>query len=58
MADPQDRLFGAKTDSASKAHAGLVRHYGLAEGTRIFHLMASERTAIGKSYGKAEDPHD
>jgi hypothetical protein len=38
-----DRYFGGKKRAAEKAHKGMIKQYGYAEGTRIFYALLADR---------------
>lgn len=41
----EDRFFGGKKGAAEKAHAAIIKQYGMAEGTRIFYALLNKRKA-------------
>ena len=45
-----DKYLGSKPHSSHKAYAEMVKAYGLAEGTRVYHALLADRKARGKTY--------
>jgi hypothetical protein len=48
--DREDRFFGSKKGSANKALSGLVKHYGYAEGHRVYYAMLNQRKQDKKTW--------
>lgn len=47
-----DRFFGVKSGSAARAHAEMIRHYGLKKGTQVFYSLLNDRKRARKTYGR------
>lgn len=45
-----DKFFGAKPGSSTRAYEELVRTYGLSKGTQVWHSMKADRMKAGKTW--------
>ena len=46
----EDKFFGPKKGSSNRAYEELLKTYGYAEGTRIWHAMRANRKKAGKTW--------